>query len=256
MPFLQTLLKSLAYRSGFSLRRLRPASRLEGSGKDFTGRVRPLLHRTDPYEGFDPAPWPDDSSGWGSDSPAFGELVESVRPTRIIEIGTWKGGSALTLASHLDRLGLDCEIICVDTWLGALEMWTDPDDPDRHGSLRLKHGYPTLYYTFLANVARAGRQNRITPFPVPSITAAQWCSLRCVHADLIYLDGSHEEEDVYQDLVTWWEMVRPGGRLFGDDWSWDGVRLAVQRFASENRLRISHRHDKWEIHRPAASSPW
>jgi hypothetical protein len=174
-------------------------------------------------------------------------LIEFIRPSRVIEVGTWKGGSALTMARHLERLWLDAEILCVDTWLGALEMWTDLDDPERHGALRLHHGYPTVYYTFLANVVRAGQQYRVTPFPVPSLTAAQWCALRGVRADLIYLDASHEEEDVYQDLVTWWDIVAPGGILFGDDWSWDGVRLAVQRFAREYRLAIAHRHDKWEL---------
>ena len=128
-------------------------------------------------------------------------------------------------------------------------MWTNLEDPTRHGSLNLKNGYPSLYYTFLGNVVRAGHQDRITPFPVPSITAAQWFSLHGVQAELIYLDGSHEEEDVYQDLVVWWDIVSPGGILFGDDWTWDGVRLAVQRFASENQLSISHRHDKWELRR-------
>ena len=247
MPWHQSLLKSAAYRCGFSLRRLRPAQRFERSGETFDGRLRPLLHRTDPYQDFDARPWPDDPSGWGSDSPAFGELVESLRPTRIIEVGSWKGGSALTLARHLERLGIEGEILCVDTWLGALEMWIDLDDPTRHGSLNLRNGYPSLYYTFLANVVRAGQQARVTPFPIPSITAAQWCAMRGVFADLIYIDGSHEEEDVYQDLVVWWDIVAAGGVLCGDDWSWDGVRLAVERFASENHLSISHRHDKWEM---------
>lgn len=64
---------------------------------------------------------------------------------------------------------------------------------------------------------------------------------------MIYIDGSHEEEDVYQDLVSWWDLVRDGGVLFGDDWTWDGVRLAVERFAAENSLTITHRHDKWEL---------
>ena len=250
MSALQSLLKSAAYRLGFSLRRLRPACAVNGSGHTFEGKIRPLLHLTDPYDHFDAAAYPPDTSGWGSDSPAFGELIEALRPTRIIEVGTWKGGSALTIASVVERLNLDCEILCVDTWLGALEMWTDLEDPSRHGSLRLRHGFPTIYYTFLANVVRAGQQSRITPFPVPSLTAAQWCALRGIRADLIYLDGSHEEEDVYQDLVSWWDIVSPGGILFGDDWSWDGVRLAVQRFARENKLPIHHRHDKWEIKHP------
>jgi hypothetical protein len=253
MPFLQSFLKSAAYRLGFSLRRLRPARGSAAQQAAVSGRLRPLLHRVDPFKGFDPAPWPDDATGWGSDSAAFGELIESVRPSLIIEIGTWKGGSALTMARHLEQLGLDCEILCVDTWLGALEMWTELEDPARHGSLRLRHGYPTIYYTFLANITRAAQQHRVTPFPVPSITAAQWCALRGVRADLIYLDGSHEEEDVYQDLVTWWDIVKPRGVLFGDDWSWDGVRLAVQRFAAENRLPVTHRHDKWELRAPSAA---
>jgi len=243
----QSWIKGIAYRCGFSLRKLRPAAKNAGvsGGGDFTGKVRPLLHRIDPYEGFEWQSYPGDASGWGSDSPAFGELVSEIRPTRIIEVGTWKGGSALTLADHTARLGLDTEIICVDTWLGALEMWTDLDDPERHGALALKHGYPTLYFQFLSNVCRAGRQDAITPFPVPSVTAAQWFALRDVRADMIYIDGSHEEEDVYQDLLAYWDLVRPGGVLFGDDWAWDGVRLAVERFAKENRLTIMHRHDKW-----------
>ena len=245
---LQSLIKAVAYRLGFSLKRLRPATGLT-VGSDHTGRVRPLLHRVDPYEGFDVGNWPPDVSGWGSDSPAFGELITELRPRRIIEVGTWKGGSALTLANHLERLGLDTEILCVDTWLGALEMWFNLDDQDRYGSLQLRNGYPSLYYTFLSNVSRAGHQSRITPFPAPSMLAAQWCALTGVTADLIYVDGSHEEDDVYQDLVAWWDLLRPDGVLFGDDWSWDGVRLAVTRFAKELDLPVSHRHDKWEIRR-------
>jgi hypothetical protein len=247
----QSWIKGIAYRCGFSLRRLRSASKGSGPSGDFAGKVRPLLHKVDPYQGFDWQAHPADASGWGSDSPAFGELVAAIKPRRIIEVGTWKGGSALTLAEHASRLGQEVEIICVDTWLGALEMWTDQGDPERYGALGLKHGYPTLYYQFLANICRAGRQEMVTPFPVPSVTAAQWFALKDVRADLIYIDGSHEEEDVYQDLVSYWDLVRSGGVLFGDDWGWDGVRLAVERFARENDLSISHRHDKWELRREA-----
>ena len=253
--FLQSMAKSLAYRLGFSLKKLRARPSVVGgatTGSGLGARVRPKLHRRDPYDGLPYADYPDDPSGWGGDSAAFEEVIEEIRPARVIEVGTWKGASALTMARAIRRLGLvETEIVCVDTWLGALEFWTDLDDPTRHRALELEFGYPTVYRRFLANVRHAGFQDMITPFPLPSATAARWFSLNGIRAGLIYLDGSHEEEDVYEDLASYWDLLLPGGRMLGDDWSWDGVRMAVERFAREERLPIRHRHDKWELARPS-----
>jgi hypothetical protein len=254
---LQDLLKQAAYRCGFSLRRMRGVKArggAEGSarlGSDGAA-LRKAIHAVDPYVGFDFETVPRDDQGWGSKSPAFGKLVERVRPRLIMEVGTWKGGSALEMAGHFERLALpDASILCIDTWLGALEMWGDQEDSDRYGSLNLKHGYPQLYYQFLANVCHQGMQSRIIPFPLPSVTAAQWLSLRGVRADLIYVDGSHEEEDVYADLADYWDLLTPGGLIFGDDYCWTGVKMAVNRFTSENRLHLEHLDDKWLLAKPA-----
>lgn len=248
---LHDLLKQIAYRMGFSLRRMRGVTTRQGAaggtrlGNDGAALAR-AIHARDPYQGFCYEGIAFDGQGWGSDSPAFGALVERVKPALIIEVGTWKGGSAMEMAAHLDRLGLaDSKILCVDTWLGALEMWGDQTDQDRYGSLDLKHGYPQLYYQFLANVCHKGQQERIIPFPLPSLTAAQWLSLRGVRADLIYVDGSHEEEDVAADLANYWDLLAPGAILFGDDYSWTGVKMAVDRFARERRLSLEHLADKW-----------
>ena len=64
-------------------------------------------------------------------------------------------------------------------------------------------------------------------------------------ADMIYIDASHEVEDVYQDLLDFHQIVKEGGIIFGDDWSWSGVRAALERFTNEEKLVISHLHDKW-----------
>ena len=247
MPFVQTLLKSALYRLGYSIKRLRPASAIaSGAGVQTDTRgIRGMLHAVDPYAGFDHSAWPPDLTGWGSESPAFRELIEAVRPRLIVEVGTWKGASAIHMARLLETAGLDAQILCVDTWLGALEFWTDQTDPARYGSLALKHGWPQVYYQFLANVCHCGQQPRITPFPQTSATAALWLRNFGIKADLIYLDGSHEEEDVYGDLLAYWEALRAGGVIFGDDWSWDGVRCAVQRFAREERLSVRFIADKW-----------
>ena len=66
-----------------------------------------------------------------------------------------------------------------------------------------------------------------------------------ISADMIYVDASHEEEDVYQDLGNFWEIASDNGLLFGDDYSWDGVKLAVERFAREEKRKVAFVADKW-----------
>ncbi len=252
MGFAQRLVKSLAYRMGYSVKRLRPAPPARDGvveGGVPADEIACRLHKVDPYEGFDYGGYEYDPSGWGSQSPAFRKLIgeRADRLGLIVEVGTWKGGSAIEMADALEGAGSEAKILCIDTWLGALEFWTDLDDPERHGGLALKNGYPSVYYQFLANVCHRGHQGRVVPFPQTSATAALWLRANGVRADLIYIDGSHEEEGVYADLCDYWDLVAPGGVLFGDDWGWDGVRMAVQRFARENLLDIRHESDKWVL---------
>ncbi len=252
---LQSLLKRVFYRLGFSVKKLRPISSrtVRGEKQATQQQVRALLHAKDPYVDFDAAALPLDLQGWGSETPAFRELILAVRPQLIVEVGTWKGASAIHMAGLLAEAGMDAQILCVDTWLGALEFWTNPADAERYGSLRLKNGWPQVYFQFLANVCHRGHQTRIIPFPQTSATAALWLRYYGLTAELIYLDGSHEEEDVYGDLLGYWEVVSPGGVLFGDDWAWDGVRLAVERFARERRLKVRFIADKWVLDKSGGS---
>jgi len=252
---LQSLVKTVLYRLGYSIKRVRPRRSIAPGAGDRGAVSRDellaLLHPRDPFAGFDYAARPFDGHGWGSDSPAFRELILAQKPRLIIEVGTWKGGSALQMASVLEEAKLPGTILCIDTWLGALEFWTDLTDPARYGSLRHDHGWPTVYFQFLANVCHRHLQHRIVPFPQTSATGALWLRHYGLRGDLIYIDGSHEEEDVYQDVLDYWEVLAPGGTLFGDDWSWDGVRLAVERFAREQNLRVSFLADKWLLRKAA-----
>ena len=253
MSLIQRLVKAAAYRCGYTIKKLQVAPAKRGGAKGGSalapGEILAALHKVDPYEGFDFEAIDYDPAGWGSQSPAFEALVgeQGDKLELIIEVGTWKGGSAIEMARALDAAGSDAKVVCVDTWLGALEFWGDLDDLERHGALELKHGYTSVYYRFLANVCHAGHSGRVVPFPQTSATAALWFAQRGVRAGMIYIDGSHEEGDVYADLVAYWDLVAAGGVLFGDDWNWDGVRMAVQRFAKEQRLEIRHEADKWVL---------
>lgn len=158
-----------------------------------------------------------DLQGWGSDSPVFAHVLGSVQPKLIIEVGTWKGASAV----HMAKLAPEAEILCIDTWLGSAEMWDYPD-------LKRQHGYPQFYYTFASNVVHYVGRERICPMALPSSVAATVLKRRGILADVIYIDGSHEYADVKRDIEDYWPLVRPGGILFGDDYGHPEVYQAVQ----------------------------
>ena len=243
---LKSLLKAAFYHFGYSICKVRPVGAAAAVGTNGgAGRLMPLIHADSPYENFPLTDYPEDLQGWGSQSPAFDEIMARIKPSRIIEVGTWKGGSAIHMATVARKLGLNPEIVCVDTWLGAVEFWTDQKDPERYLALRCRNGFPTVYYQFVANVIHRQCQDLITPFPQTATIAALWFRRHGIMAELIYIDGSHEEDDVYADLVSYWDLVQPGGILVGDDWGWDGVRLAATRFAKEHGLAVTHLADKW-----------
>jgi hypothetical protein len=177
-------------------------------------------------DGFISGAYADDVQGWGSDAPIFRALIEQVQPRLIIEVGSWKGASALHMAAQCDALDLDTRILCVDTFLGAYEFIAAGDDAR---NLMKVYGWPNVYYQFLANVIRANQLSRIIPFPQTSLIAARYLWHHQIRADLIYIDGSHDERDVYADICAYWPLLRRGGVLFGDDYeSFEGVRRAVE----------------------------
>jgi hypothetical protein len=206
---------------------------------------------SDPYGDFDPNGRSLDLQGWASDHHYFPTLITMVKPRQIIEVGTWKGASAVNMARHAKALNPDVTVLCIDTWLGSNEgLWRRPEF---RSMLALEHGYPTIYRQFLANIIAEQLTKTIFPLPMTSISASELLTKFQVQADIIYIDAAHGEYEVYGDLIHYWPLVRPGGILFGDDyWStWSGVIRAVNRFVHEQQLPLETNAGKWFVTRPA-----
>lgn len=94
-------------------------------------------------------------------------------------------------------------------------------------------------------------------------------------ADFVYVDARHDYCGVREDLLMWWDKLRPGGimaghdyvsEMGGQDWSkcMDGsvrngaVKGAVVQFAMEHGLHVSacwvepHSWRTWIIRKPPA----
>ena len=65
------------------------------------------------YDNF--TPLPPDITGWNGNNPLFGQFIDLTKPSRIIEVGTWKGQSAINMGLHIRKTGQKCTITCVDT---------------------------------------------------------------------------------------------------------------------------------------------
>ena len=214
--------------------------------------IRDKLFPTSPYQGFEPV---FDEAQFKEDThPIFRQVFQQLRPKTIIEVGSWKGGSAIHMAKLCKEFGVEGgEIVCVDTWLGSQEMWADHDPASYWGfsSLNVKHGFPTIYYHFLSNVALSGHSDIITPFPISSVGGAEYLANKNVEADLIYVDGGHGYRDAKNDIEAYWGLLRMGGVMIGDDYhsGAPGVIQAVNEFAAS----IGQKHQvlvgKWMLQR-------
>lgn len=181
---------------------------------------------------------PEDSRGWNGKSNVFKQIIDDVKPTLIVEVGSWKGQSAINMGTHIKNNNLDCKILCVDTWLGAIEFWGHLSGTDER-NLLLKNGYPQIYYQFLSNVVHHGLQDIISPFPNTSENGFRYLSINNMKPQMIYIDASHEEDDVYKDIKNYYSILSEGGIIFGDDYgSWEGVRKASNRFKDEMGLKM------------------
>lgn len=191
-----------------------------------------------------------DLQGWGSEHPIFNEAIRLSQPKTIIEVGTWKGASAHNMINICNKSGLKTDIICIDTWLGSNDtLWIDPGH--RH-SLQLKSGYPQIFWQFVYNMIEAEVMESVYPLPMTSTAAYYLLKRFGLQVDLIYVDAGHEHDEVYTDLSLYYNLLRPGGVLFGDDYSagWPGVVSATNQFIAEKQLVLTALQGKFLLTKP------
>jgi predicted O-methyltransferase YrrM len=144
-----------------------------------------------------------DVPGWLSDEEgeALYELARQCTGRGVIvEIGSWKGKSTICLGLG-SRAGKGVRIFAID-----------PHADYRHGE-------------FKDNIERAGIADLVTPLKGLSQAVAGGFD---EPIELLFVDGSHEEDDVREDFEKWVPKVVEGGIVAFHDTTWhDGVRKVV-----------------------------
>ncbi len=135
---------------------------------------------------------------------------------RIVEIGSFRGRSAIVLAS---TSAPGVEVVAIDPHLG-----TDRGPQEIVTTAALGQSDNDI---FNANLERAGVRDRIRHVRKLSSDA-----LDDVEGpiDLLYIDGAHRYGPARDDIVAWGARVAPGGvLLIHDSFSSIGVTLALLR---------------------------
>lgn len=146
---------------------------------------------------------------------------------KYVEVGVWKGRSFMAAGLAMPPAAM---IVGVDDFSG--------DDSDMHKVTReapefIKHcATATVRYLQdkgkLASLLCQSSANASKMFAKKSI-------------DAVFIDGSHDLENVLQDLQLWWPAIKDGGLLFGHDYtrSNKGVVQAVRKFAKSIDVKVT-----------------
>jgi len=148
--------------------------------------------------------------GWFNHGERALALIEQYRPVVCVELGTWRGASAIATARVVRRWG--GRLTCIDTWAAG------PVGP------------PTMLTECEANLAAAAVANVDLVVSRSVEAAAQWAG---GSIDYLYVDADHSEQSVTDDLAAWWPHVRVGGLVAGDDYGdpvYPGVTTAWDKF--------------------------
>lgn len=118
-----------------------------------------------------------------------------------VEIGSWKGKSSAFMAVEIANSGKQIDFYCIDTFEGSVEHQNNPE-------------LPHLYNIFKDNMKPV--EGYYKDMKMTSMEAVQ--KFENESLDFVFIDGSHEYEDIKDDIIHWLPKVKPGGILAGHDY--------------------------------------
>lgn len=185
-----------------------------------------------PYNSIDVLPL--DMHGWFADVNRryLEHFIKTYNPQIIVELGSWLGKSCIFMG----------KISSATARVYAVDNWTAIDDASIQGDSVAKAKLATLYQQFLSNVIHNELTEKIVPIRMNTLQAAAEFEMAI---DLIYVDASHDEQNVYNDIMAWYPKLKIGGIMCGDDYDAKSVQRAVKRANVILQCDLKHEASFW-----------
>jgi predicted O-methyltransferase YrrM len=154
--------------------------------------------------------------GW-VDGRILARLRRLAQGKTVVNIGVWKGKSVAALAETAEK------VYAVDHFRGS------PDERETDHKQAAEDPL-SVYEEFVAYLSYLRLWDKVVPMLCSSTHASGYFQDKSL--DMAFIDGGHDYMSVWTDLFNWWQKIKPGGILCGDDGDWPGVRKALDEFSA------------------------
>jgi predicted O-methyltransferase YrrM len=159
--------------------------------------------------------------GWFAYKDLYTEVVKNAGNDDVfVEVGAWFGKSTNYLAEQIRESKKNIKFTTVDTWKGT-------DDEDIHQNI-VGAFNGDIFYEFVDNTILSENYETITMIKDTSKNASNQFANGSI--DYLMLDAGHSYDALMEDLKAWYNKVKPGGIVSGDDY---GVFHGVTQAANE-----------------------
>ena len=140
-------------------------------------------------------------------------LLPQLNPSKVLEIGSYEGESTCYLINYLSKKE-NTELYCIDNWIGAIEQI--------NRNIDMKE----VENRFDNNVKKAmtDKPNKIKFIKLKGNSDFYLSKLltenKSKYFDFIYVDGSHQAQDVLFDALMAFKLLRKNGIIAFDDYLW------------------------------------
>jgi hypothetical protein len=160
------------------------------------------------------------------------------RPINYLEIGVLHGSNLLQVINILLKHPLSKAY--------AIDPWIDYDEYSEYKKDTTQYDNESNFNICMNNIKNHANAKQAPYMHNNKLTIIRDMSDNAIPKlednffDIIYIDGNHKTEFVYNDATNVLSKLKNGGILIFDDSSWKDVSVGIDKFINENSDKIVH----------------
>ena len=140
-------------------------------------------------------------------------IIGTYKCEKYLEVGSFEGRSAAlftTLAAHYSKKII--QVTCIDSWQGG----------DEHKASAHPMHESEQRFDQTAQLLKSALNDQLRLEKIKGFSSQILADIfsRTGFYDLIYVDAGHKSKEVLRDLVMAWPLLKEGGIMIIDDYTW------------------------------------